>query len=331
MTLYRFTLLSIRLIFLTSICYIYNAAFAANVDVSPIEIINKIKDSSLKTDFIGTAVFENLGGARKVSSITQVFNNGTSIKKVVSMSGMHVVEIHSKNKLLQYLPAEKLIKIRNTVKPSFPSLFFGNSNDILKNYILKPIGVKNNVVAGFITEGFELLPKDNLRWGVRFWTEIDSGLLLKTEYLNSNLQVIKRDYFVDINIRPSNKVKFTSPFPGSKKWRRLYISRFNNDKPDRFSSEPVNGFKLVKCFDTKFKQLENDKFEKNHCMFSDGVASISMVAFANQRSDVYFAKKVLTRGCSSYKSGLISNRSVSTFGCVPIATIQNFFSNSIVD
>ena len=246
------------------------------------------------------------------------------------MSGIHVVEIHTKDELHQYLPSQKLIKIRNTAKPSFPTLFFGDSSNILKYYSLKAIS-EESVIAGLPTNGYELFPKDNLRWGVKFWVDKETGLLLKIEYINPNGVAVKRDYFVDIIINPNEKIDLKNPFPDSKTWRSLYISRFNENQPKQLSFEPVLGFKLVSCFDTKFNQIENTKFEKNHCMFSDGVATISLVAFSNQRPDVYFAKKLITRGCSSYKSGLISNRSVSTFGCVPKQTIQYFFNNSIVE
>ena len=311
-------------------CLFSNMSLATETNFSSLKIINNVKKSSSETMFVGTAIFENVGGSKKVSSISQSFMNEKLTKKVVSMSGLHIVEIHTKHELHQYLPAEKLIKIRNTAKPSFPTLFFGSPKEILRHYTLKSIN-QGSVIAGLPANGYELSPKDNLRWGVKFWVDSNSGLLLKTEYLNPNGIVVKRDYFADIIINPKEKIDLKNPFPDSKTWRSLYISRFNENQPKEVRIEPVSGFKLVSCFDTKFKQLENTKFEKNHCMFSDGVATISLVAFSNQRPDVYFAKKLITRGCSSYKSGLISNRSVSTFGCVPKETIQYFFNNSIAE
>ncbi len=319
-----------KLLLVFIFCLFSNLSFAIEIDSNSLKIIDNVKKSSSKTMFVGTAIFENVGGSKKVSSVSQSYFNEKLTKKVVSIGGLHVVEIHTKHELHQYLPAEKLIKIRNTAKPSFPTLFFGDPKDILNFYTLKSTN-QGSVIAGLSALGYELTPKDNLRWGVKFWVDSNSGLLLKVEYLNPNGVVVKRDYFSDIIINPKEEIDLKNPFPDSKTWRSLYISRFNENQPKEIRFEPVSGFKLVNCFDTKFKQLENTKFEKNHCMFSDGVATISIVAFTNPRPDVYFAKKLITRGCSSYKSGLISNRSVSTFGCVPKETIQYFFNNSIAE
>ena len=74
----------------------------------------------------------------------------------------------------------------------------------------------------------------------------------------------------------------------------------------------------------------NAEYNQNHCLFSDGVAHVSLVAFYEQESDLIFRVGNWTKGCSSFKSGIISNRSVMSFGCVPKKTVQFFFNNSVV-
>ena len=89
----------------------------------------------------------------------------------------------------------------------------------------------------------------------------------------------------------------------------------------------------MNCFDSKFhrsgKVSSNLDYNQNHCLFSDGVAHVSLVAFYEREPNVYFRVGNWTKGCSSFKSGIVSNRSVISFGCVPKETVQVFFNNSV--
>ena len=99
-----------------------------------------------------------------------------------------------------------------------------------------------------------------------------------------------------------------------------------------FYDEPVKGFKLVSCFDSTFykpQKKSGDTVDQNHCLFSDGVAHVSLVAFYEQKPSKYFRVGNWTKGCSSFKSGVVSDKTVLSFGCVPEETVQYFFSNSM--
>ncbi|OUV03937.1 MAG: hypothetical protein CBC42_00650 [Betaproteobacteria bacterium TMED82] len=302
-----------------------------------VELLNTAKHVAESVSITGTVVIENLGISKKVKSLIQTTTqDGKVVKQVESMNDGHVVEVHVGDKLTQYLPENKLIKVSSTAKPSFPSLFYGDTSKILENYevVTKKNDKSKNRVAGFETIAIELIPRDDFRWGIRAWLEQDSLLLLKVEYFNHNRFVIKKDYFVDVSINPVEEIRIKNQFPESHTWNKLLVSKFNNGESKIFKYEPVKGFKLIKCFDTRFNRIKYNKkidYEKSHCLFSDGVAAVSMLALADQESDVVFAKKVLTRGCLSLKSGLISNRSVSSVGCVPRETVQSFFNNSMID
>ena len=298
-----------------------------------LRLIGKIQVAGSSQSFTGTALFETSGAARRMSNISQGSVNGKTIRKVVSMSKRHVVEVYFNNTLEQYFPGKKVVMISKVSRAGFPNIFSGDPSHIINYYDFFRKTELDSVIVKRQTQAYEIAPKDRLRWKLRLWIDIESALPISVEYIDSNGSVIKREAFTSLNIGTSD-VDMDSTIANGKTWRKFFVSRYKNEKESVFYEEPVEGFKLVNCFDSKFhrsgKMSSISDYNQNHCLFSDGVAHVSLVAFYERESNVYFRVGNWTKGCSSFKSGIISNRSVISFGCVPKETVQVFFNNSVV-
>ena len=298
-----------------------------------LRLIEKIQVAGSSQSFTGTALFETSGAARRMSNISQGSVSGKTKRKVVSVSKRHVVEIYSNKTLEQYFPAKKVVMISKISRAGFPNIFSGDPSHIINYYDFFRKVELDSVVVKRQTQAYEIIPKDKLRWKLRLWIDIDSALPISVEYIDSDGSVIKREAFTSLNIGASD-IDMDSTIASGKTWRKFFVSRYKNEKENVFYEEPVEGFRLVNCFDSKFhrsgKMSPNPNYNQNHCLFSDGVAHVSLVAFYERESNVYFKVGNWTKGCSSFKSGIISNRSVISFGCVPKETVQVFFNNSVV-
>ncbi len=296
-----------------------------------LRLIEKIQVAGSNQIFTGTALFETSGAARRMSNISQGKVGGETKRKVVSMSKRHVVEIYFNNTLEQYFPAKKVVMISKVSRAGFPNIFSGDPSHIINYYDFFRKVELDSVIAKKQTQAYELVPKDRLRWKLRLWIDIESALPTSVEYIDSDGSVIKREAFTSLNIGTSD-IDMDSTIASGKTWRKFFVSRYKNEKESVFYEEPVNGFRLVNCFDSKFyrsgKLSSDSDYNQNHCLFSDGVAHVSLVAFY-ERENVYFRVGNWTKGCSSFKSGIVSNRSVISFGCVPKETVQVFFKNSV--
>ena len=297
-----------------------------------LRLIEKIQAAGLNKTFTGTAIFETSGAARRMSNISQGKVDGETKRKVVSMSKRHVVEIFFNNTLEQYYPAKKLVMISKVSRAGFPNIFSGDPSHIINYYDFFRKTELDSEIVKKQTQAYELVPKDRLRWKLRIWIDVDSALPTSVEYIDSDGSVIKREAFTSLNIGTSD-IDMDSTIANGKTWRKFFVSRYKNEKESVFFEEPVEGFKLVNCFDSKFhrsgKLSSDPDYNQNHCLFSDGVAHVSLVAFYERESNVYFRVGNWTKGCSSFKSGIVSNRSVISFGCVPKETVQVFFNNSV--
>ena len=297
-----------------------------------LRLIKKVQVAGLNKTFTGTALFETSGAARRMSNISQGKIGGETKRKVVSMSKRHVVEIFSNNTLEQYFPAKKVVMISKVSRAGFPNIFSGDPSHISNYYDFYRKTELDSLIVKKQTQAYEIVPKDRLRWNLRLWIDIDSALPISVEYIDSYGSVIKRESFTSLNIGISD-IDGDSTIASGKTWRKFFVSRYKNEKDSVFYEEPVEGFRLVKCFDSKFyrsgKVSSDPDYNQSHCLFSDGVAHVSLVAFYERESNLYFRVGNWTKGCSSFKSGFVSNRSVISFGCVPKETVQVFFNNSV--
>ena len=297
-----------------------------------LRLIEKIQVAGSNQTFTGTALFETSGAARRMSNISQGIVGGEIKRKVVSMSKRHVVEIYFNNTLEQYFPGKKVVMISKVSRAGFPNIFSGDPSHITNYYdFFRKIELDSAIVKKQ-TRAYEIVPKDRLRWKLRLWIDVDSALPISVEYIDGGGSVIKKESFTSLNIGMSD-IDMDSTIASGKTWRKFFVSRYKNEKENVFYEEPVEGFRLVNCFDSKFhrsgKMSSDPDYNQNHCLFSDGVAHVSLVAFYERESNVYFRVGNWTKGCSSFKSGIVSNRSVISFGCVPKETVQVFFNNSV--
>ena len=320
--------------FLTLYLLALNLTFAENLDFSrksDLEILQLTRVVSLNKTFTGLVVAHNIGGEKLLARVSQGLVDNT-IQKKRKILDNGVEYIHSGHEIREYFPNEKVVKIYNNALPVFPNFLLNDPNEVLRYYNLLRYGSSNTSVADKNSFVFELKSKDKLRWGVKFWLDSQTGLLLKLHYLDQNSNILKKELFAEISIEPSNKMDLKFSSPDSNNWRKIYISTFADEKDGLVYNKKLNnGFVFVKCLDSKvydFKKTQDSNFIHHQCLYSDGVAIVSAVTQNRTRPIRVFQR---TNGCMSEKVGLKGNKPMYVGGCVPAKTIQYFFNKLSVE
>lgn len=78
----------------------------------------------------------------------------------------------------------------------FPALLPEQLSLLGESYLIKPAGEAR--VAGYPVRIFLLQPKDNLRYAHRFYTDVASGLLLKSEVIDERGGIVEQYAFTDL-------------------------------------------------------------------------------------------------------------------------------------
>lgn len=321
------------LIIFFSVFFFNNVLFASSLDLSnktDFEVLEFVRKVSQNKTFVGLVVAHNIGGKKFLARVSQGKLNG-KIQKKREFLDKGTEYIHNGFESREYFLNEKLVKVRNNAAPVFPNFLLFRSQEILKHYNLKRIGLTDSKIANRESFVFELQSRDNMRWGVRFWVDSVTGLLLKLQYMDSQSNVLKKEYFAEISIGPLINANASLSAPDSKKWRKIFISSFTDENAGLvYNKYYDNGFSFVRCLNAKVietNQIHDENFVRHQCFFSDGVALISAITHDQKPLNLYQYSK----GCMSQKVGLKGNKPMYVGGCVPRETIQYFFNKLNVE
>jgi sigma-E factor negative regulatory protein RseB len=311
-----------------------NTVFAEPLDFSSkndLKILELVREVSLNKSFVGLVVAHNIGGKKVLARVSQG-KVGRVIQKKREILDSEIEYIHNGYEIREYFSNKKVVKIYNNSAPVFPNFLLKNPNEVLNYYTLHRLGFSSKKIANKNTSVFELKSKDKFRWGVRFWLDSQTGLLLKLQYLDENENVLKKEFFAEISIEPSTKLDLHFSSPDSKKWRKIYISTFTDQNDGLvYNKNLKNGFTFMNCLDSKVydsKQNLDLSFVHHQCLYSDGVAIVSAVTQDQIRPIKIFQR---SNGCMSEKVGLKGNKPMYIGGCVPRKTIQYFFNKLSVE
>ncbi len=205
-------------------------AFAAETEA----MLARMQRAAQSLDYDGTFVYQH---GNRIESF-RIIHRGTGTdgvrERLVSLSGAPREIIRNDREVRCYLPDEKtlLIEPRRPGTRNFPSLL-PESFAALNAYYRFRSG-RGERVAGHPAHVIAIRPRDRYRFGYRFWTDDDTGLLLKAQLINDEGMMIEQYLFTQITIgkaiadadlRPqspeSNPIKQmheTTAAPGEARW-----------------------------------------------------------------------------------------------------------------
>lgn len=178
-------------------CIVGSAAFADS-QKDPEYWFKRSAEAAQTVNFDGHCVYINDGKMSTLKVVHRV-EGGKPIEHIVHVNGPKVQLEHTDGEL-QIWPegSDNRVEQKLDGLPISPKL--GESVEHLsQNYTLKIVG--SDRVAERETVRMDLVPKDEHRFGVRFWFDEDSGLLLRSMVLDSSGQALEVFEFVSLQMQ----------------------------------------------------------------------------------------------------------------------------------
>lgn len=191
-------------------------------------------------------------------------------------------------------------------------------------------------IAGRLCRKLVIQPSDSLRYGHRLWVDEETGLLLRTELLDTDGKVLEQLMFTDLKVYKSppedliNRVKrnanniepAVANLPESEQPKVATAAATHDDIPKvtkwRVTKMP-EGFDLLQHFDHRGRHTHSERVE--HMIFSDGMATVSIFIEKNQAGHEPFIGRSSMGAVNVYGS-VIDDHQVTIVGEVPFATVQ---------
>ena len=281
--------------------------------------LQRIARAAHDLGYSGTLVYQR-GAHTETSRITHFVERGEEQEKLEFLDGPRREVIRTNDEVVCYYPDVKLIKIaRRTPQPSFPALLPEQLGSLTGFY--QVIKVEQERIAGYDTQALVLEPKDDLRYGHKLWTELNSGLLLKMRTMNERRQMVEQIAFTQLTIggvtREQVRPSFSSPGP---EWRReAPFSQLPGSVASGWAvdNQPAGFRKVMEV--RRMKQGGGGPVA--HLVFSDGLAAVS-VFIEPLASGQDVSEGPSRRGAINVYTRSVADQLVTVLGEAPPATVM---------
>jgi len=225
-------------------------------------------------NYVGTIVYQH-GTSVETSRLIHLYDGGEEYDKLVNLEGPAREVIRSHGEVRCYYPEAKLVRVEpRTLRNAFPSLSPQQQKALADYYDFKK--AESARVAGFDTQAWVFEPKDGLRYGHKFWTDIATGLILKARVFDENNGVFEQFVFSDMaigaKVDPAMVRPTWPPVPPGWKIRQPGKTESQTEETGWTVTRIPRGF--VKIVDG-YRGFQSAR-KVAHLVYSDGLVSVSV-------------------------------------------------------
>jgi sigma-E factor negative regulatory protein RseB len=270
------TLRNALLLFACVASLAFSAEAAESPIADPLDRLYHSQSAVQKLEYSGTFVYQQ-GSQVRTSRITRMRTTKSVIEKLEVLDGQSQEYVRNGEEIIHYFPAERRIVVEHRgSERSFPDISFTNPREILRYYTARQLGMDR--VAGRDVLGFALEPRDGLRYGYRFWSDRESGLLLRAQTLSEKGEIIEQIAFTQLSIGKVRPSQVKTSHANTRGWRTENSSAAEKEPSGWKAGWLPGGFKPVRAVKRVMGRPENagEPREVVQLVFSDGLAGISV-------------------------------------------------------
>jgi sigma-E factor negative regulatory protein RseB len=192
-----------------------------------------------------------------------------------------------------------------------------NPEALAPHYVLHPLGEAR--VAGRQTDVVGIIPRDALRYGYRFYLDVDSGLPLKSDLMGTEAKPIEQIVFTSLTLHPEAPSDTDPPAATARSSPQAPASQQTG--PWRFKGMPA-GFELVMADRSAIAAGSNTE----HYVLSDGLASVSVYIERGVEDGLQGGSRI---GAVHAAGARIAEHQVTVVGEVPAVTVQSVLAGIV--
>jgi len=251
----------------------------------------------------------------------------TGIKeKLVSLNGLAREIIRNNDEVVCYLPDKKAVMAghrsgRPIEQTKFPAILPDNIEHLNQSYKIDTKDAER--IAGRPTVLVSIDPRDSLRYGYRFWADQATGLLLKSDLVDSNGKTIEQFMFTDIKIGQPIKDKDLEP---SYSGKGMVWHRGGEDSAEKVpDSEHWQVHDLPAGFRVTGRMIRDVPGKPHpvtHLVISDGLAAVSVFIENSVSPDKNSGPMVTSMGAAHAYRASMDGHQITAVGEVPASTVE---------
>ena len=310
-----------NLIFIRRIVFSIMLGFiSANAQADPSEWLMKINDAAVNTNFSGTFIYIH-DGEVEAMEVTRKITDDLMQERLYALNGEPREIIRDQDKVWCYIPDKNVVvhDYRQVSESGFPRILPGDLTKLKLHYHFEEGDTKR--IADRAAKQIKVIPNDSFRYGYSLWADMDTGLLLRSDLLNQDNEIVEQYLFVDVEINGEIDDAMLQPVSNTEE-----LQLFGNTIPMPTPTEPSkwsvtdlpDGYELNKHI-RRMSPMGNG--ESEHLVFTDGLSTVSV--FIKKANENQSELTGLSRmgAVHAYRTK-VSDHRITVMGEVPAGTVK---------
>ena len=238
--------------------------------------LQKLVNADRTLNYEGEMVYLQDGHMSSVSVIHYSGPNGVQ-ERLIALDGTPREVVRGLKRLSCKLSADQSVEL--PLPPASDASTLATHLDQLNDNYRISLGGRQRIAARD-TQGINLIPHEDSRYGHRLWLDADTGLALKTQMLDSDGRVIEQTLFTQITYLDPPAVDSATTAgatPATPEIRTAGTAKTTNAGDTAFklgdwhAAQLPSGFRL-----TTHRRVDNATSPTEQLVYSDGLASLSV-------------------------------------------------------
>lgn len=288
-------------------------------------LLQKASQAARELSYKGIFVYQS-GATSKSVQLTHMNSGQGEFARMVVLDGAPREVLSQGSDVAIFSPKnEKVMIEKKRGQNMFPALLPSNMDALKVGYQIQTNGAER--IGGREATIVNLIAKDQMRYGYRFWVDKEFGLLLKVVTLNKQGELLEQIGFNQLTLMEGQSMDWFKPkFDPSKSYE------MDHDGPTKTSQTEIDwqvtqlpaGYRKV----DQVKQFVQGKaLPVTQMIFSDGLASISVFIEPIPKGTKSKVGHTLV-GATNFYASVNEGHQVMVIGEAPEAAVTQF-ANSV--
>ncbi len=280
----------------------------------------KISDAAANINFSGTFVYLHDGQADTMQ-VARRIDNGLSQTRLYSLSGQPREIITGMNKVWCYIPDQNVVvhDHRQSRISGFPRILPSDLDALKQNYEFTVQAVER--IADREAQEIRVIPKDTFRYGYSLWADVDTGLLLRSDLIGENGEIVEQYLFVEVEIGGDIDDSALAPVSNIEELQ-LFGNSLPRATPAESSRWNVTKIPIGYTLNKHIKRMSPmDMQPVEHMIFTDGLSTVSVFIKQVKPSQSELTGLSKMGAVHAYRT-TVDNHRITVIGEVPASTVE---------
>lgn len=283
------------------------------------QLLQNAATAARQLSYRGIFVYQSGNNTRSVQITHMNYGQGEYARSVVLDGSPREVLSQGSDVVIFSPRNEKVVITKRRAQNLFPALLPPNMDEIKANYQVR-LGPLERV-GGREGQIIFLEPRDQLRYGYKFWTDLQHALILKSITFNERNEPIEQMSFTQLALLDTQNMDWFQPTVDPAK---NYVME---EDEVAISSADVSAFNITQLpagyrkIDQIKRVVTGKQVPVTHLVFSDGLASVSLfIEPLSQKRHVKAGPHAM--GATNFYTQVNDGYQVIAVGEVPAATVS---------